>query len=736
MSSALRSPLAALMSALVAILAVSITALPAAAATFTSATYTIDTSSPTYDRLATQCIPGGPTSYYQVIEFETVQDVVEPNVIDITVNTTDDAFATLYWGSFDPTMADSNCWSFIESIAAPSGTFSSTYSDGGTQHWYLVITHDSPATGVDVSATITTSAGSVNSVPAPPTITLDPATAPNGTVGTAYSQAFTASGGTGPYTFAVSAGTLPAGLSLSASGVLSGTPTTAGTSNFTIQATDADLYQGVMSYSLVIDPAPVSITTTTLAPGTAATPYSATIEALGGTAPYTFAVTTGSLPAGTSLTSAGLLSGTPTAAGAFTFTVTATDSTSGTALTDTQELTLTVALPTVTLDPAQPSTGQINSAYSHSFTASGGTAPYAIEQLMGTLPSGLTLNSNGTVSGTPTQSGVFSFSLRASDSTTGTGPATGDASYTLTIAGPDLTITPDTLPEATAGTAYSQTLSSDSGTAPYTFAVTGGSLPAGLSLTSDGTLAGTPTAAGSFPFTVTATDSTLNVGGTGQMAYTLVVALPMVTLSTDPLPAGTAGAPYSATLTASGGVPDYTFDLATGTLPAGLTLNPDGTLTGTPTESGTSTFTVTATDSTTGTGPATGTREYTITVASSCQSNNEEIAAGQFRASSSATPLGLPYVLVMQFDGNAVVYAPDFKPIWDTHTAGNPGARLVMQGDGNLVVYSTQDRALWSSRTGTGCSQLVMQADGNLVIYTPDTPAQAVWSSGVDHLVG
>jgi hypothetical protein len=85
-----------------------------------------------------------------------------------------------------------------------------------------------------------------------PPLLLSPATLPNGTVGTAYNQTLTASGGTPPYTFAVTAGTLPPGLTLSADGVLSGKPTAAGTFNFTVTATDANGNTGSQAYAITI----------------------------------------------------------------------------------------------------------------------------------------------------------------------------------------------------------------------------------------------------------------------------------------------------------------------------------------------------------------------------------------------------------------------------------------------------------------------------------------------------
>jgi hypothetical protein len=162
-----------------------------------------------------------------------------------------------------------------------------------------------------------------------PTIAILPATLPSGTVGAAYSQTITASGGTAPYTFTVASGSLPAGLTFSSGGLLSGTPTTAGSSSFTVRATDSVGCFGDRLYTIVIN-APVCPTITLLpAPplpqGTVGVAYNQTITANGGTGPYTFSVTAGALPPGLTLLSSGVLSGTPITAGSYTFTVTATD---------------------------------------------------------------------------------------------------------------------------------------------------------------------------------------------------------------------------------------------------------------------------------------------------------------------------------------------------------------------------------------------------------------------------
>ena len=154
---------------------------------------------------------------------------------------------------------------------------------------------------------------------------------PAGTVGIAYSQTFAAAGGTAPYTnWVVTVGTLPANLLLNAAtGALTGTPTTAGTSNFTIQVTDSAAVTATKAFSLTINPAALTITTASPLPaGTVGIAYSQTFAATGGTPPYTnWVVTVGTLPANLLLNAAtGALTGTPTTAGTSNFTIQVTDS--------------------------------------------------------------------------------------------------------------------------------------------------------------------------------------------------------------------------------------------------------------------------------------------------------------------------------------------------------------------------------------------------------------------------
>lgn len=185
-------------------------------------------------------------------------------------------------------------------------------------------------------------------------IVITTASLSNGVVNIAYTGAtFSASGGTAPYTWSVVSGSLPAGLSLSSTtGVLSGTPTTAGNYSFTFEATDANSFTGNRNYTLTVLPVAPAITTTILPNATVGASYSQSIAATGTS--LTWSVASGSLPAGLSLSSTtGLLSGTPTAAGNSTFTIQVKDSYSRTA---TQQLTLTVDAITPTIASLTPAT--------------------------------------------------------------------------------------------------------------------------------------------------------------------------------------------------------------------------------------------------------------------------------------------------------------------------------------------------------------------------------------------
>ena len=349
---------------------------------------------------------------------------------------------------------------------------------------------------------------------------------PGATAGAAYSQTFTTTGGAAPYSYAITAGALPAGLSLASGGVMSGTPAATGAFNFSVRVTDGNTNTNTVSYTLTVGAPTVTLAPVSLPNGAVAQGYSASLTASGGTAIYTYAVTAGSLPFGITLSSGGTLSGTPMSGGTYTFTITATDSTTGVGapFTGSRAYTLTIAAPTIALTPTTLTGATAGVAYSQAISASGGTAPYTYAVTSGVLPAGLTLASNGTLSGTPSAGGIFNFTATATDSTTGTGPFTGSRAYTLMIAAPTIALTPTILPDATEGTAYSQSFTASGGVAPYGYTMTG-TLPWGMTF-ANGTLSGTPNAgsAGTYPITIVAYDSATGTGPFGgARSYTLTV---------------------------------------------------------------------------------------------------------------------------------------------------------------------------------------------------------------------
>ncbi|MEQ7922815.1 Ig domain-containing protein, partial [Xanthomonas sp. WHRI 1810A] len=166
--------------------------------------------------------------------------------------------------------------------------------------------------------------------------------------------------------------------------------------------------------------------------------------------------------------------------------------------------------------------------------------------------------------------GVFNCTLTATDSTPS--PAVqASQSYSVTITAATLVPGQPTLPPAVRGSAYNQVLTASGGVAPYRYSIASGTLPAGLTLASDGTLSGTPTVDGTFNFTVEATDAN---SFTGTRAYTLTVAGPTLVLPASTLPAGTAGQAYTAAISpATGGTAPYSYALSAGALPAGIVLD-------------------------------------------------------------------------------------------------------------------------------------------------------------------
>ena len=321
------------------------------------------------------------------------------------------------------------------------------------------------------------------------------------------------------------------------------------------------------------------------------------------------------LPAGLSFsTSTGAVTGTPTVtSAAATYTVTVRDQNSATAIA-TFDLTVN---PAIALSNPLPG-GTVYLAYSQTVTATGGTGPVTFALTSGALPTGLSLDPiSGAITGTPTVDSAFNFQITGTDSI---GASTAQL-YSVVIAPPAIGVAPGTASDRCRRSGlFPRRSPGPMVWAPYTFAsMTSGTLPQGLVVDAGPACsAAHPRRRAVSAFTVQAIDSTPSGPGTGPYSgsanYTLVVGAPTIVVDVTNLPAGKTGFAYSGTITASGGVSPYTFAITQGALPAGLTMDPNGQVTGTPTLEVNATFTVTATDSTGGTGPFSGSAAATITI--------------------------------------------------------------------------------------------------------------------------
>jgi hypothetical protein len=251
-------------------------------------------------------------------------------------------------------------------------------------------------------------------------LTLIPSQLSNGTQNINYSSiTFAAEGGTAPYTYAVTQGSLPTGMTLSAGGLLSGKPTVAGSTTFKITVTDADNNTKSVNYSINIIPVLLSVSPTALNDAFVNVPYSVTFTASGGSAPYTFVLSSVANAAGLTFSN-GVLSGTPTQAGTWIFNIDATDSNGN---TGGRQFSL-VILPNAIVPMSVP-IGLQSADYVLQFSVDNNYGEYSYSSLT-ELPDGLSLSSDGLLSGIPTQSGQFQVVLNAENNIDGSIPLVND----------------------------------------------------------------------------------------------------------------------------------------------------------------------------------------------------------------------------------------------------------------------------------------------------------------------
>ena len=340
-------------------------------------------------------------------------------------------------------------------------------------------------------------------------LTITTTAASDGVIGTAYTQTVAASGGRGTRTFSISTGALPAGLALSAAGVISGTPAGPPSSAaFTVSVTDTASQPATDTQALSIDIVePLLITTATLPATSVGAAYSAAVVVTGGTLDYAFGIGPGSLPAGLGIDANGMISGAVATGGrSEVFTVFVDDDTFP-PQTASQEYQIDVDLEITTTALPDATGGE---PYSASFQADGGLLPLAWSITAGNLHVPLDLDpATGEISGTPDpvcSATTTVLTVQVGDATT---PAQSDtqAGITFALNPATLDITNTGMPAGTVGVAYSAAIQVTGGVPPYAFATTG-TLPSQLSIDpATGQITGTPDTVETQNFDVTVTDS-------------------------------------------------------------------------------------------------------------------------------------------------------------------------------------------------------------------------------------
>ncbi|RYF25208.1 MAG: T9SS type B sorting domain-containing protein [Flavobacteriales bacterium] len=432
------------------------------------------------------------------------------------------------------------------------------------------------------------------SIRVPITVTVNPeilfntTTLANANPSANYSaQILVATGGTAPYSYAVTGqNQLPQDLTLSASGLLSGTPTAAGDYTFDITVTDSKNCTVTKSFTLKVTER-LNLATKVLPNGTVGSTYviQQIPPATGGTPSYIYEAS--SLPPGLAFdVNTREITGTPTTVGTYTFPVKVTDA-DGYSVTTNYTIMVDAAF---VLPSAPLADGTVGTPYQTQtiLAASGGTTPYTY--IATGLPNGLTFDeTTRQISGTPTTIGSYPIIVTATD---GLG-RTATANYNINVLNP-LALPAKTLANGTVGEVYPTEILPEATGGSGSFTYTAATLPPGLAFNAiTRAITGTPTQAGNYNITLTATDAN---GPSVSRTYTLAV-IGALTLPGATLPDGTVNTVYPPqTLPAvTGGTGPYTY--VASNLPPGLNFNvTTREITGTPTQGGSYTITIVATD--------------------------------------------------------------------------------------------------------------------------------------------
>lgn len=285
--------------------------------------------------------------------------------------------------------------------------FAAQLSLGAGSHEYYFVFNDG------VSANATPHGPGVHHGPSVGSLSISPTSLPSARAGVPYTATLTCEGGTAPYSWSISSGSLPPGVTLGKRGGISGTPVIAGTYDVTIGVEDSSAppQETTCSYVIAVS---VDLLPTKLPKGTVGIPYLATLTLDGGTAPFNWSVSTGSLPPGLALSATGSITGTPTSPDTYVVTVHAEDS-STPPKAATHRYVLSVYMDVL---PNKLAVATVGIPYAATLTCAGGTAPFTWNVSSGAMPPGVTLGSTGAIAGTPRSTGTYSVSISVTDSST------------------------------------------------------------------------------------------------------------------------------------------------------------------------------------------------------------------------------------------------------------------------------------------------------------------------------
>lgn len=405
-----------------------------------------------------------------------------------------------------------------------------------------------------------------------------------------------AKGGPSPYRWSLINGYLPDGVLLTEQGQLSGTPSSKGDYVFSIQTLDeAGTTAQKEFYWHVSDD--LTILTFTLPDAAKDQPYRFALEAKGGIPPYRWRFKSGTLPDGLEFITSGVIQGSPTSRQTFLFTVEVNDSDSP--AQTTQQTYLVDVRDTLFIATRNIPNARVNEAYRTPIRAELGVPPYSWTIDSGVPPPGVELISSLTearLEGTPTEPGTYTFTVRVDDS--GAPAQTSSFEYTMDVYG-KVQINTAALKSAYVGVPYSSNILAIGGQLPYVWKIIDGKLPNGLQLNqSTGNISGITTLGigQSSEFMVRVTDSGVP-SGFAEAQYTIKV-IEGIEIITFSIPKAIQNVPVNIVIEGQGGISPYSWSIASGYLPPGISLDPThGILTGIPSDFGLFEFVIQMMDS-------------------------------------------------------------------------------------------------------------------------------------------